>query len=508
MAAVFLGLALTLAALSVDLGYVFWAKRDLQKVADLASLSAVTNLGAAGTVAQQIAAANGFDANASGNTLAVMVGVYDEVNRSFSAGGEATAQNAVQVTATRAVSYFFLPGSRTLSVQAVAVRTPIASFSLGTFLGRVDTQSSPVLNAVLGGLLGGAVNLDLLGYRGLASASVSLMDLRVALGLASVNELLSANLSLGELLGATVTALKAKGDTVSLSAATTLGTLTAGVSLALDLRVGDLLKVDLNSPEAAASAEVNVLQLLTLGAQVANGSTALSLSGVGLNLGFLLNLGLNLQLSGQPDIAIGPARKDESGDWVTKAHSGQVRVDLDLSVLGGLVHLPIRVEVAAADAALIGARCREPWEDSTVTIRTQPQLLKLSIPQGKILNVLGLAWVEVASPIEISIPGAGQDLEFHPPFDTTQEVAALGLGGRLQSALSAPGKLEMGGLLYLLDALHLGDIVLAILNVLGVVLTPLLDGVVGSLLSLLGVGLGGADVTVHSLTCGVPRLVQ
>ncbi len=505
MAAVFLGLALTLSALAVDLGHLFWAQRDLRKAADLASLSAVTDLSNAGLVAQQIAAANGFDV--SGDNLVAAVGVYDEVKRSFSAGGEATAQNAVKVTATRDVPYFFLPGSRTLSVEAVAVRTPIASFSLGTFLGRVDSQSSPVLNAVLGGLLGGAVNLDILGYQGLAAANVSLLGLRTALGLASVEQLLGADLTLGELLDATITALNAKGDAASLAAAGTLGTVKASVSPALSLRVGDLLKVDQNSPEAAAHAEVNVLQLLTLGAQVANGGMALDLGGVGLNLGALLNLGLDLQLSGAPDIAIGPARQDQDGNWVTRAHSGQVGVDMDLSVLGGLVHLPIRVEAAAADAELIGARCEVPWEDSTVTIRTQPQLLKLSIPKGKILN-LGLAWVEVSSPIEIEVPGAGQDLVFHPPFDATQQAASLGLGGQLQSALSAPGKLKMGGLLFLLDALGLGDIVLAILGVLGTVLTPLLDGVLGSLLSMLGVSLGGADVTVHSLTCGVPRLVQ
>lgn len=436
------------------------------------------------------------------------MGVYDETARSFTPGGEVTAQNAVKVILTRSEPYFFFPGAQDFQVEAVAVRTPIAGFSLGTFLGRVDTNSSPVLNAVLGGLLGGAVNLDILGYQGLAAANVSLLGLRTALGLGTVNELLDANVTLGELLDATVAVLTAKGDVVSLTAAGTLGTVRASVSPALHLQVGELLKVDVGNPEAAASAEVNVLQLLTLGAQVANGSTALSLGGVGLNLGALLHLGLDLQLSGQPDIAIGPARQDENGDWVTQAHSAQVVLDLDLSVLGGLVHLPLRVEAAAADAELIGAHCAVPWEDSTVTVRTQPQLLKVSIPQGKILNLLGLAWVEVTSPIEITIPGAGQDLVFHPPFDSTRQAAILGVGGLLQSALSASGKLQMGGLLSLLEILGLGDIVLAILNVLGVVLTPLLDGVLGSLLSLLGVSLGGADVTVHSLTCGVPRLVQ
>lgn len=506
MAAFFLSLALVLGALAVDLGHLFWTKRELQKAADLASLSAVTDLSNADDIARKIAEANGLDAHLSGSTLTATVGVYDETNRSFASGGEVTSQNAVEVTINRSEPYFFLPGSQALQAKAVAVRTPIASFSLGTFLGRVDAQSSPVLNAVLGGLLGGAVSLDILGYQGLAAANVSLMGLSTGLGLGTVNELLNANVTIGELLDATIAALTAKGDAVSLTAAGTLGTVKASVSSALSLRVGDLLKVDQNNPEAAASAEVNVLQLLTLGAQVANGGVALDLGGVGLNLGALLNLGLKLQLSGEPDIAIGPARQDTSGNWVTRAHSGQVGVDLDLSVLGGLVHLPIRVEAAAADAELIGARCEVPWENSTVTVRTQPQLLKLSIPQGKILN-LGLAWVEVTSPIEIEIPGAGQDLVFHPPFDATQQTASLGLGGQLQSALSAPGKLKMGGLLFLLDALGLGNIVLAILNVLGVVLTPLLDGVLGSLLSLLGVSLGGADVTVHSLTCGVPRLV-
>src|SRR5512145_2620733 len=120
LAAVTLGVSIAVAALALDLGHVFWVKRDLQKAADLASLSALTSLGNASAIAQQVALENKFDYQnaATANSLTVTTGAYDWTSYTFSPGGAAAGINAVRVTAGTSVPYFFLAGS--LRVAATA----------------------------------------------------------------------------------------------------------------------------------------------------------------------------------------------------------------------------------------------------------------------------------------------------------------------------------------------------------------------------------------------------
>lgn len=525
IAAFTLGLALTLAALSVDLGHLFWAKRDLQKAVDLASLSAVTDLSAATTTAQQIATANGFDPNASGHTLGVTTGIYDEDKRTFSAGGAADAQNAVQVTATESVAYFFLPGAYTVQATAMATREPIAGFSLGSFLARINTTDPNLLNGTLGGLLGGHLNLTLAGYEGLAAANVSLLGLSAGLGLGTVNKLLAANVTLGQLLDGAISALNAQGNS---SAALTLGMLKAAVSATLPpIAVGDLLKVEAGNPESAADAQVNVLQLITLAAQIANVNSGnlIKVPSLGVTIPPILGIvgattSLAMTMIEKPSIAIGPAKQDSSGNWVTRAHSGQLRVRLNVALtvnLAGLVglnvNLPIYIEGGSADAALTGIQCKVPKEDSVVTIQTQPQLLAAyigTVSDGAMSNrsspvtvapatiatvkVLVLE-IPVTAQASVNLQNPGQTLNFNGPFDynNTQTVAGsgLGLGGLLNSHLTLSAS---------------GDSLLSLISGL---LGSVLDGLIlNPLLSLLGIELGGGDVTAFYLNCGTARLVQ
>jgi uncharacterized membrane protein len=148
LAAMTLGAAIIVAALAVDLGHVFWAKRELQKAADLASLSALTDLSQASAIAQQIAKENNFDYQnaATANSLIVTTGIYDWTARSFSPGGAAASLNSVAATAGTTVSYFFLPGSKRVTATAIAARKdPDATFSADSFLAGID----PVLHAKL-----------------------------------------------------------------------------------------------------------------------------------------------------------------------------------------------------------------------------------------------------------------------------------------------------------------------------------------------------------------------
>lgn len=525
LAAGALGVSIAVAALALDLGHVFWVKRDLQKAADLASLSALTDLSQATAIAQNIALANNFDYNhaATSNSLTVATGIYDWSARAFTAGGAATELNSVQVTAGTTVPYFFLPASRRVEATAIAARNAIAGFSLGSFLARLNSADSTLLNGVLGGLLGGAVNLDLVSYQGLAAASVTLAGLQAALGLSTVDEVLDANPTLAGLLDASITALNSKGDAASLNAVSILGALQAVVSPALSLRVGDLLKVDTSNPQAAGNAEVNLLQMVLLGAELANSSNFINLP-LAVSVPGVANVNLALAVISPPSIAIGPARRDGSGAWVTQAHAAQVRLRLNLTLLGtvsgGVVNLPIYIESGAADAALTGIQCRSPRDSSEVTIQTQLQLLTayigevsdaamqnhsapVTVNDATLVNVLGL--VRITGHASVPLQDPLQELVFNGPFDqnNTQTAAghSLGIGGLLNSNLVLTPQLL--GL-----PLPLGPILDTLIGLLGGILGPVLDGLLDPLLSTLGVSLGGGDVTAFYLDCAVPQLVR
>jgi uncharacterized membrane protein len=146
LAAAALGVAIAVAALALDLGHVFWVKRDLQKAADLASLSAVTDLGNAVAVARDIALINDPDLTAA--DVNANPGIYDWSARMFSAGGLAADINSVQVTVGSDVAYFFLPGTTPAHLTATAIaarKEPTAGFTADSFLAGID----PVLHAQL-----------------------------------------------------------------------------------------------------------------------------------------------------------------------------------------------------------------------------------------------------------------------------------------------------------------------------------------------------------------------
>ncbi|MGE5758355.1 MAG: TadG family pilus assembly protein [Sideroxydans sp.] len=524
LAAVTLGAAIIVAALAVDLGHIFWAKRDLQKAADLASLSALTDLSQASAIAQQIAKKNNFDYQNAANSLTVTTGIYDWPNRAFAPGGAAASLNSVEVKTETTVPYFFLPGSKRVTATAIAASDAVAGFSLGSFIARLDTTDSALLNGVVGGLLGGSVSLDIGSYKGLAAANVTLAGLQAALGLSSVGDVLNANLTLASLLDASITALNNNGDAASLNAAGILGSLRAAVSPSLSLRVGDLIRVDADNPQSAANAEVNLLQMILLGAELgnANGSNFISRP-LAVSIPGVASIDLALSLNGKPSIAIGPARRDSNGAWMTQAYAAPVRLRLNMTLLGtvggGVVNLPIYIEGGAANAALTGIQCRSPKNSSAVTIQTQPGLLAayigevsdaamqnysvpVTVSEATLVNVLGL--VRVTGSAYVPLQGASQELVFNGPFDsnnTQTATSGLGIGGLLNSNLVlTPHVLGLG--------LGVGAILNSLTSLLGGVLGPVLDGLLNPLLSMLGLQLGGADLTAFYLSCGVPQLVH
>ena len=205
------------ALVSIDVGFVFYSQRQLQKSVDLAALSGAQQLKraddlpttTANVMASVTAAAsqNGYPgavspdcgdvAAGAADGMRTCLGVWDPsdaVNgdgvRHFNAAyNTATlSPNAVRVQASLTVPLLFvLPGgtSRQLHAEAIAAGSPpVASFSLGSGLLDLNTASG-----MLGLLLGNTVNLSVADWNGLANANVTLEQLRLQLGAGTVDQL-------------------------------------------------------------------------------------------------------------------------------------------------------------------------------------------------------------------------------------------------------------------------------------------------------------------------------
>lgn len=543
IAAVSLTALFASALLAVDLGSLYYTKRHLQSVADNAALSAVNDLDHATAIAENTAALNDFLLPGKhDNSLATTVGRYDETTPDGSFGGTFTPdgdpdlQNAVQVTATTQQPLFFLFGKRQVQATAIATRSDIAGFSVGSGLLDLDAQRSALLNALLGGLLGSTLHLDTAAYRGLATAYVRLLDLVEAhANVGTVDELLNTDITIAELLEITAKAVDKHGVAdLGVGVRDPSGVLQEllGLSVSdLTLKLGDLIDIALPDREAAAKANLNVLQLITLAAQVANGNHFLDLP-VAVNLPGLVEIGLGLTLIEPPSIAIGRAGRGADGNWRTRAHTAQGRIKLDLKLLGALdpllgIRVPLYIELARGDAWLESIECRAPREDSTVTIGATSGIASVyigdvnadamtntetaaTVQPATLLNVLGL--ISASAKVGLNLPGGGDTLEFNGPFDAQNSqrifgVAATGLADSLVNKMENPDPQTVLKVTLLGINLDLS----AILDLLLPVLTPvlqLLDSLLAPVLSLLGIQLGYADVTAFHLNCGAIRLVR
>ncbi|MFB9127737.1 TadG family pilus assembly protein [Paraburkholderia dipogonis] len=355
-------LSVAIAALgALDVGNVFFARRQLQRTADLAALAAVQMIGSTGgcasatTAAQQNAAANGFTAGGT-TTIDTTCGRWD-TSKSTYFGTNGNPLNAVQVTTTQVVPYFFVGPSRNVSATATAFASNIDAFSLGTGIASINTQQSALLNAILGGLLNASVSLSVGDVQSLASAHIKLDDLRVALGAATMKQLLGTSVSVHDLMIAMATALTAGGNTVSAGILNTLAfAVPGGQNIALGNGVSSapgLLALEVANPESAASASINALDALLVAAQIAqsphvnsDGSTT---QPPAINVAAALPAvaALSLQVVNPPVLAMGEGGTDASGQPRTGAQAASIKLNMTLPPL---LAQPLNLGIATISA--------------------------------------------------------------------------------------------------------------------------------------------------------------
>ncbi|KVN98767.1 hypothetical protein WJ69_33110 [Burkholderia ubonensis] len=448
---------------AIDIGNLFFQRRDLQRIADLSALAAVQSLDPSDTScgAANTAALNNARANETSNTVttgapargqdqvAATCGrwdpqVYAGQPAYFAPAASGMTQlNATQVTVTRTMRYSFLgvvsmlgAGPGTMSATATARASAIDTFSISATLASVD----PVwLNGILSALLGTSVSLTLADYQALAGANIKLLGISTALGAGTVNGLVDLSVTVPTLIGnlsAYVGALQAGGGNgpgyvAQLQAASTaLGKLAgAGVgntSVVVANAPNALLNISLGNPQSGADAQVNLLDLLTTAAQVAAYNKGHAVS---LNTGVTLPLGasgfnvvsLQLQVLNPPSIAVGEAGLLPNGTWRTQASSAQIGVYLNVQTpsipitgalgLSGLIdltlsgiNLPIYLLVGGpAVASLAATKCGSATTPSTTTIVATPGIAKLCIsaPPSGTLNLSNVSTCPPAGTLQL-----------------------------------------------------------------------------------------------------------
>ncbi|MEG2039994.1 MAG: TadG family pilus assembly protein [Hafnia sp.] len=324
---------------TIDIGNVFWQKRELQKIADLAALAgAVLPLdnacsSAAASNTKKIASANGMQVD---DEFEARSGVWkpdakNTIDQYFVAGGSSD-KNACNVKLRRNVAYLFMFSSggsqrRWVNVEATAI---VASQPMATVLIRSTLASvnGGVLNALLTTLLGTNVNLTAVSWQGIAKLNVNLLKvfdslLKVNANIGGYEELLKTDVLLSDLIKAMVKAVE-PGTFISadLAGLTDLSLLNFGN---LKVKIGDLIKLSNTNPGAALNLGVNALELVQGVLQIAGKDHALDL---GLGIPGLLKVKLKIIEPAQMAIIGNPFDKNVT----IEARTAQVRLWVALGV--------------------------------------------------------------------------------------------------------------------------------------------------------------------------------
>lgn len=369
MAAATLGLALLLMLLVVDSGRLYMEQRKLQRVADNAALEAVSRGGnclaglTAATYVGQSAVRNGFVV-AAGNTLTTTCGSLTtganslrtfNANPAQSAAVRVIATNTVPISVASGIAALFTSGQINLTTQltatavAAAPTPPLAQLSIRSTIATVNSANSALLNALVGNMLGGSVNISAVGWDGLLDSDINLLSyldqLAIDLGVAAGNytQLLNTQASLTQLIQTAATVVQANGATADILAA--LGSLQAAVSAQIpELELGDILKLQTGAVSTALDANVQLFQLLQAMVQLANSKSAVA-AVIPANLLGLANVTVRVKVIEPPQFsAVGDPRLailDPLGANRIYVSTAQVRtlVSVDLTGLSGVTGL-------------------------------------------------------------------------------------------------------------------------------------------------------------------------
>lgn len=505
--AVVLAVLLVVTAFAVDIGMQRAARADMQAVADAVALDLARELDGRpaselGTMQTQADASRDRNKATSLGSVPVVVpelGVVNAATGSFTPASGATVPNAVRVTASTTVDFAFgVADSGGATRSAVAMANPNACLRLGSSVLDLQSDNSLILNAVLGGILGGSLALEAISYEGLANAEVSLADLAVALGAGSADQLLGTSVSLGTFMAAVADVLENNDatDQADVINATLLDLLGTGVGLG-NVSVGQLLALGPGS-DAALGATVDALSLLTTSAFVANGQNAIAVPGLELGVPGLLGAKVSVFVIEPPKLACGSAAAETSQIEVIVELSGGVPLVANATVEATL-------NLGNASGSIASINCRDGVADELTVALDPPSVLSLSADLD--LTVLGLLPLANATiPGRVTESSAAADyalalpLRYDSPLTSTGS-GTIGFDNLTGTSLSLLG-IDLTGILFL-------GVRSAVLSLVNGLLTSVQSVLLGPVSDVLGLRLATADMFgVRTAQCANPVLVD
>ena len=510
------------AALAVDVGQKTAMNRRLQAVADVIALDAVKALGG-GTAAVAAAAQASALRNSYTGQLDVVVGTKTGAS-AFTPGGPSV--NAVKVTAHGSLDFAFAPGTSNTSRSATAVQRAQAGFSVGSFLASIP----PGGNTILSKIFGDAFGVNVLSYDGLANANVTLKAIGLAFPVQALtpSQLLTTSVNLRDFFVASATVLR-PGNT---AAANVLDAMAASVGPTKTIALGQTMLLETGGETAAATAQLNVLQMLSAAAFLMDGQHTVSIPGTTLNLAGLGSVQVALQVTEPAKTVFGPVGTTADTAQVKLTVTPTIDIDrsglvdqcglgntlsslLGLNLLGALACLlgpvmktvnlldlsasiPIDIEVAGASATLSAINCGSP-KGMTITPTLQPTTIKssvnLQLTSAAVGPVLGASASINAS--LVSSPG--------PQTFTESQFGQVGPVGSSAIGLGSTRPLTVNSVSLLGNGVPLGALLNPLVSTLGTVINPILNSLTQTLLDplnhLLGLNLAGADLTPLAVDC-------
>ncbi|QQD19300.1 hypothetical protein I6N98_05455 [Spongiibacter nanhainus] len=277
MAAVLLFSMVAFMALVTDTGRLYFEKRSQQKDTDLAALETALRY-----------CRNQTMDDAALDLAAENVMARNNYKGSFEDGGDSTinatlvGENGVEVVVTRQITPSLFERMMNLDNDPIILTTtaranacePTAQLTIRSQILSVDTEKSDLLNALLGGLLGTTLSLDVGGWQSLLDTNLNLLsyldEAALSLGIEAgdYDTLLATDISVYDLLDLSADVLQAGGDTVAVNAIRDIALAVPGMTPLVQL--GELIKVQTGSEEAGLDADLQVMQLVQGAIQLAN----------------------------------------------------------------------------------------------------------------------------------------------------------------------------------------------------------------------------------------------
>jgi len=527
MTVILMGVILLIASLVIDVGADRLVRRDMQSMADVVALDLVRQLDG-----RAAAAYAGFsdtgpsttllatakdesltrqDSNfADPDTVGVRLAVADKNSGAFVRWATAgDVPNAVRVYTTGSTAFRFLsstPERTNLERSALAVMgQPIACISAGATLADLTPQGK--LDTLLGRLVG-VDRLTVLDPEGVAALGVQvpLLDLATELGVGSIDELATVQVSAQEFVLAMSEVLSSNGNAASVSLFSAIVTKLPNNT---SLNVGDILSLDTGNSKAA-SLGVNAFSLLQSVIMISNKENFVS---IGQSVSSQPEWPTNVP--GFPEASIEAkmieAPQSACGPVGTTARSAQIQIRIrgDLTSLGGLVASaeidPLFLTVADGSGTITNITCSNGVRTVSVLANTSTGKVGLTLRTELLLGLTRLV-VGVPDPA-VKPDGAAigttssQAMTFTfpqgglPPAQTAgTEFGDLGLSNITPIKITVSG-LPVSGVL--------DSIVKPLLNIID----PLVSTYLRATLSSLGVNIGTVRIEASGRpSCNEPLL--